>query len=100
MAYKTLSDSIVEAANSGKNPPEIDTIVSGATIANGTTVANITDAVVAHALNATFSDTEVEAALGLVELDLLDRNIKKRQANAKYLNDKLRLYHEDYLLEF
>ncbi|GAA0586726.1 hypothetical protein ACFQH5_20215 [Halomonas salifodinae] len=36
---------------------------TGATIASGTTQAKITDASTAHALNATFSDTEVEAAL-------------------------------------
>lgn len=63
MSNKTLSDAIVEAANTGHNPPELDTITSGATIANGTTVAKITDAVVAHDVNAVFSDTEVEAAL-------------------------------------
>ncbi len=62
----TLSDAIVEAKNAGKNPPLLDAlagVTTGATIANGTTVAKITDASVAHALNATFSDTEVEAAL-------------------------------------
>ena len=36
---------------------------SGATVASGTQVSGITDAVVAHALNSTFSDTEAEAAL-------------------------------------
>jgi hypothetical protein len=35
----------------------------GATLASGTAAAHITDASVAHALNSTFSDTEVEAAL-------------------------------------
>ena len=35
----------------------------GATVASGTQAANITDASTAHALNATFSDTEVEGAL-------------------------------------
>lgn len=35
----------------------------GAAVASGTAVAKITDASVAHALNATFSDTEVETAL-------------------------------------
>jgi hypothetical protein len=63
MANKTLSDAIVEAAHTGKNPPEIGVLVSGATIANGTTVANITAAEESHDLNETFSDTEVEAAL-------------------------------------
>ena len=37
--------------------------LNGGTPAEGTTVTKITDASVAHALNATFSDTEVEAAL-------------------------------------
>ena len=36
---------------------------SGAAVASGTQVAAITDASTAHALNATFSDTEAEAAL-------------------------------------
>jgi len=36
---------------------------SGATVASGTQVTGIADASTAHALNATFSDTEVEAAL-------------------------------------
>lgn len=36
---------------------------AGAALASGTQAANITDASTAHALNATFSDTEVEAAL-------------------------------------
>jgi hypothetical protein len=36
---------------------------AGAVVASGTQEANITDASTAHALNATFSDTEVEAAL-------------------------------------
>lgn len=36
---------------------------SGAHIPSGTQQSSITDASVAHALNATFSDTEVEAAL-------------------------------------
>lgn len=37
--------------------------LNGGTPAKGTTVTKITDASVAHALNATFSDVEVEAAL-------------------------------------
>lgn len=37
--------------------------LNGGTPAKGTTVAKITDASTAHALNATFSDVEVEAAL-------------------------------------
>lgn len=41
--------------------------------------------------------TEVEGALGLVELDILDKNIKKRQKNAKYLNDKLHMWPKEYL---
>ena len=36
---------------------------SGATVASGTQVALLVDASVAHALNATFSDTEAEGAL-------------------------------------
>ena len=62
----TLADAIVAAAYSGKVPAELtalDSITAGATIANGTPVANITDAVTAHDLNSTFSDTEAEAAL-------------------------------------
>lgn len=41
--------------------------------------------------------TEVEAALGLVELDVLDKNIKKRQENARYLNSKLHMWPEEYM---
>ena len=41
--------------------------------------------------------TEVEGALGLVELDLLDTNIKKRQTNARYLNDHLQHLPSKYL---
>lgn len=62
----TLADAVVEARNSGRVPSaltQLAAVTSGAIIANGTTVAKITDASVAHALNATFSDTEVEAAL-------------------------------------
>lgn len=64
--YSNLADKIVEAANSGQVPAELlslDAITDGSTIANGTTVTKITDASVAHALNAVFADTEVEAAL-------------------------------------
>ena len=72
----TLADKIVDAAGTGKVPAELtalDAITDGATVANGTTVAKITDASVAHALNATFSDTEVEAALNAlgVKINLL-----------------------------
>lgn len=65
MASRTLSDEIVEAAYTGKNPPGLTPLanVTGTVIASGTTQSKITDASVAHALNATFSDTEVEAAL-------------------------------------
>lgn len=42
----------------------VDTTTAGAALKVAYTAsADITDAVVAHALNATFSDTEVEAAL-------------------------------------
>ena len=44
-----------------------------------------------------YRGTEVEGALGLVELDLLDKNIKKRQQNAHYLNSKLNIWNEDYM---
>lgn len=44
-----------------------------------------------------YRGTEVEGALGLVELDLLDRNIKKRQKNAEYLNSKLNNWSEEYM---
>ena len=37
--------------------------VNGKSVAAGTQAANITDASTSHALNATFSDTEVETAL-------------------------------------
>lgn len=60
----TLSDKINEALNTGKNPPELAAITSeSAILAGGVTVSKITDASTAHALNSTFSDTEVEAAL-------------------------------------
>lgn len=62
----TLAERIVDAAKTGKSVPELtalDAITDAGTIAVGTPVANITDASTAHALNATFSDTEVEAAL-------------------------------------
>lgn len=62
----SLADAIVAAALSGKMPAELtalDTVAAGATIANGTQAANITDASTTHALNATFSDVEVETAL-------------------------------------
>jgi dTDP-4-amino-4,6-dideoxygalactose transaminase len=36
-----------------------------------------------------YRGTELEAALGLVELKLLNKNIRKRQKNAQYLNSKL-----------
>ncbi len=42
---------------------EIDIKTGGKVLANGTQAAHVTDASVAHALNSTFSDTEVEAAL-------------------------------------
>lgn len=65
---KTLSERIVDSAGTGKSDPAelaplVDSVAAGDTIAAGTPVADITDASVAHALNATFSDTEVEAAL-------------------------------------
>lgn len=41
----------------------INVKTGGAVKANGTQAAHIADASVAHALNATFSDTEAEAAL-------------------------------------
>ncbi|TFH85268.1 hypothetical protein EQG41_18315 [Billgrantia azerbaijanica] len=45
-------------------PTELSKLTgAGATIASGTTQSKIADASTAHALNATFSDTEVEAAL-------------------------------------
>lgn len=61
----TLADAIVAAANTGRVPDELTALdaVTGTTIANGTQAAHIVDATTAHALNATFSDTEVEAAL-------------------------------------
>lgn len=44
-----------------------------------------------------YRGTELEAALGLVELDLLSRNISKRQENAKYLNDQLNMWSDSYI---
>lgn len=43
-----------------------------------------------------YRGTEVESALGLVEMDLLDKYIEKRQKNARYLNEKLNMHSEDY----
>ncbi len=42
---------------------DINVKTGGTVSANGTQASHIADASVAHALNATFSDTEVEAAL-------------------------------------
>ena len=39
----------------------------------------------------------MESALGLVELRNLDKMIKKRQKNARYLNSQLRIWNEDYM---
>jgi hypothetical protein len=57
----------------------VDDSVTGASVVKTLTAsADITDASVAHALNATFSDTEVEAALNALGakinliLDVLD----------------------------
>ena len=44
-----------------------------------------------------YRGTEVESALGLIELKMLDKMIKKRQANAKYLNSKLQIWDSDYM---
>ncbi len=66
MPNLSLADKIVDASKTGVVVPELaalDAITDGGTIAVGTTVAKITDASVAAALNSTFSDTEVEAAL-------------------------------------
>lgn len=63
---RTIVEEIVDYVGTGKVPAELtalDAVASGATIASGTPAAHITDAVVAHALNSTFSDTEAEAAL-------------------------------------
>lgn len=43
-----------------------------------------------------YRGTEVEAALGLVELKRLKSNIRKRQRNAKYLSEGLGLTDEQY----
>lgn len=66
MPNLSLADKIVDAAKTGSIVPELaalDAITDGGTIAVGTPVSKITDASVAAALNSTFSDTEVEAAL-------------------------------------
>lgn len=66
MPNLSLADKIVDASKTGVVVPELatlDAITDGGTIAVGTTVAKITDASIAAALNPTFSDTEVEAAL-------------------------------------
>lgn len=57
------SEQIVNAVHTGEDPAFLNSISAGETIAAGNTVANISDASTAHALNSTFSDTEVEAAL-------------------------------------
>lgn len=61
----TLSEAIVRAAGTGKDPAIIDILeaVTGATIPSGTQQAHIANASVAHSLNATFSNTEVQNAL-------------------------------------
>ena len=46
-----------------KNENVVVATINGGTPAEGTTVSKITDASTAHALNATFSDVEVETAL-------------------------------------
>lgn len=61
---KTLSQKIVDAADIGKDPTELAGFAAaGDVVAAGTTGSAITNASTAHALNATFSDTEVEGAL-------------------------------------
>ena len=44
-----------------------------------------------------YRGTEVEAALGLVEMKILDINIKKRQKNARYLNSKIGILVDEYM---
>ena len=44
-----------------------------------------------------YRGTEVEGALGLIELELLEENIKRRQFNAYYLNSKLGMWDFAYL---
>lgn len=72
-----LTDAINEGYRAGKTPTFvyngttyefspaglISFMAAEGDFASGTQVANITDASEAHALNSTFSDTEVEAAL-------------------------------------
>ena len=45
-----------------------------------------------------YRGTEIESALGLVELQMLDKMIKIRQKNAKYLNDALSMWDQDYMI--
>lgn len=63
----TLAERIQRAGkdNTGKQPAELDKLEAaiGASLPSGTQQAHITDASVAHDVNAIFSDTEVEAAL-------------------------------------
>lgn len=44
-----------------------------------------------------YRGTELESALGIVEMEILDENIRKRQTNARYLNDHLQNWPPEYL---
>ena len=57
--YKQDGGDTQVVANGGEIKIETGGVIS----ANGTQASNITDASTAHDLNATYSDTEVEAAL-------------------------------------
>lgn len=63
----TLAEKIQRAGrdNTGTQPTELDKLeaATGASIPSGTQQSHIDDASEAHDVNATFSDTEVEAAL-------------------------------------
>lgn len=71
----TLPERIVAAVGTGFTPPELTVLqaATGAVIASGTTFSKITDASVAHSINATFSNTEVASALNAlgVKINLL-----------------------------
>lgn len=82
--YKKQGGAETVVASGGKITVEsggiIDIRTGGTLQANGTQSAHVADASVAHALNSTFSDTEVETALNALGakinalIDILEAN--------------------------
>lgn len=82
--YKKQGGDELVVASGGKITVQsggvLDVLTGGLIKANGTQSAHIADAVVAHALNSTFSDTEAEAALNALGvkinaiIDILEAN--------------------------